>query len=104
MITSVLVHTRENFPLLKDNITLSYNNSNDESHSDAMFINTSRQLKDCIGEFTMNSGSSPQTETQLSTVRLAIMNAHNNNGDIKTSSLYKHAITVFEGMMSYYKS
>lgn len=41
-----------------------------------------------------------QTESQLNTARLALMNAPNNNKAIESSTCYKHTLPVFEDIMN----
>ena len=54
-----------------------------------------------IDGYTTHFGGSSQTETQLSTARLAIDNAPTINEVIQTSSYYKHVLPVFEDMMNF---
>ena len=49
---------------------------------------------------SVHFGGSSQTQTQLSTARLAIDNAPTMNKVIATSSYYKHALPMFEAMIN----
>ena len=89
---------------IENSISLSDDtNTNNERLSDAMFINNSEESEDSTYKYT-TFGRSSQTESQLSTARLAIMDAPNNNEIVATSTYYKHALLVFDDMMNLCKS
>ena len=54
-----------------------------------MIINNSEESEDSKGEYTTYFGGSLQPGSKLSTARLTITNAHNNNEVTVTSTYYK---------------
>ena len=64
------------------------------------FTNNPDNSNDNMCDSTTEFGGSSQTETQLSTARLAIDNAPNNNEVIEVSKYYQLAIPVYEEMMN----
>ena len=86
LMTSILEHTSEKGPVLKNIIPLF--DDNNESLSDALIINNSEESENSKDECTTHFGGSSQTEAQLSTDRLAITNAPNNDEVILTSTYY----------------
>jgi len=100
LMIKILEHTNTHGPVLKDSIQLCDQTSNDESNTDCIFINNGDESDDNIDGCTAHFGGSSQTETQLSTARLAIDNAAPMNEVIQTSSYYKLALPLFEDMMN----
>ena len=82
----------------KNSIPLFNDENNNESLSDALIINNSEESEDSKDESTTHFDGSSQTESQLSTTRLAITNFPNNNEFIATSTYYTHTLPVFEDM------
>ena len=64
------------------------------------FLNNPDDSDDNMCDCTTEFGGSSQTETQLSTARLAIDNAPNNNEVIEVSKYYQLALPVYEDMMN----
>ena len=100
LMTRILKYNNKKGPVLKNTIPLFDDENNNESISHAMITNNSEESKDRKEKYTTHFGGSLQTESQLSTARLVITNAPNNNEVISTSSHYKHALPVFEDIMN----
>ena len=97
---SILLHTHEKGPVLKDRIPFYYQNNNNDSNVESDIMNNNDNSNDIMSECTTEFGGSSQTETQLSTARLAIDNAPEYNEIIEISSYFKLALPVFEEMMN----
>ena len=100
LMKSILEYTNTKGPVVKNSIPLHDKKKNDESLSDAMFINNEDDFEDSMDVCTTHFGGSSQTETKLGTAWLAISNAPNTNEFIETSMYYIHALPVFEEMMN----
>ena len=97
---SIFRHTHDTGPVLKDSIPLHDQNDNHDNNVEPFIMNNDDESNDIMCDCTTAFGGSSQTETQLSTARLAIDNAPKCNEIIETSSYYKHALPVFEDMMN----
>lgn len=63
-----------------------------------MLMNDLEEYDASMGECTTHLGGLSQTETQLSTAWLAIINDRNNKEVIEISSYYKHTLPLFGEM------
>ena len=102
LMKSILLHTNEKGPVLKNSIPLHDQEVPDHDVCDIEdeFMNNPDDSNDNMCDCTTEFGGSSQTETQLSTARLAIDNAPNNNEVIEVSKYYQLAIPVYEEMMN----
>ena len=100
LMKAILEHTDKHGPVLKDSIPLHSTTLEDESDNDSMFINNDNESNVIIDHCPVHFGGSSQTQTQLSTARLAIDNAPTMNMVIATSTYYKLALPMFEDMMN----
>lgn len=96
----ILEHTDKHGPVVKDIIPLSIIMSENECDNDSMSINNENESNDIMDHCPVHFGGSSQTQTQLSTARLAIDNASTMNKVIATSNYYKYALPMFEEMMN----
>ena len=82
LMQSILSHTSTKGPVVKNSIQLQdYHKEQDINNeaNEADFITNEDDSEDSMDVCTTNFGGSSQTETQLSTARLAISNAPNTN-------------------------
>jgi len=100
---SILLYTNTKGPLVKNSIQLQDDNNEDMIDNEANdddFITHEDDSDDSMNVLTTNFGGSSQTETQLSTARVAISNAPNTNEYMETSVYYTLARPTFEDMMN----
>ena len=96
--TSIFKHTYEKCPVLRNSIILFDDENKNKSVREALIINNLEESEVSKDECKAHFDGPSQTESQLSTVRLAITNDYNNNGFIEISTYYKHALSIFENM------